>query len=159
MMDQKKSEGNGVATFHLPRADYWITARLGTAQGRGGVDHRWNPEHPITVRLAVSDDNNGASKGDVPKNKDVPRHVVLTIAVRSADGNRPAVASADVHVFGPKESHRTGRTDRYGRYRVQLPPGEYRIHVSKPGYHPGSDLAVVGTSDVERVISLHGAIE
>ena len=149
-----KSNGAGIASFQLPRQEYWASARSGGVEGRAPVPSNWDPRRPIIVRLALP----GQGPGTPQAPKEEPRPATLTVVVKSAQGNQP-LRDAEVRVFGSQGGPRVGRTDGGGRFHVPLPAGDYRIQASKAGYHPGSDGLRIGRDDVERTILLRGAIE
>ena len=149
-----KSTSGGIAEFQVPRQSYWVSARSGGVEGRGGVPSNWDPRRPIVVRLDLP----GQGPGTPQPPKEESRPATLTVVVKSAQGNQP-LGAAEVRVFGSQGGPRVGRTDGGGRYHVALPPGDYRIQASKAGYHPGSDGLRIGRNDVERTILLRVAIE
>jgi len=48
----------------------------------------------------------------------------------------PTLAGADVSVIAGPAAGTTTTTDSNGAYRLQLPPGTFKLHWSKPGYLP-----------------------
>jgi hypothetical protein len=133
----------GVATFHVPRGQYWVSASNRTAEGATQVPPNWNPEEPIVVRLGVP----FQLLSPEPAKTWLLR---VEVVARDERGRSTPVEWADFAVEGlPRGFHAkfTKEPWRPGLFTTRLPAGDYRVFAERPGYPPAAERVEIADRD------------
>jgi hypothetical protein len=133
----------GVATFHVPRGQYWVSASDGTDEGATQVPPKWNPAEPIVVRL-------GAPFKSLSPEPAKARLLRIEVVAQDERGRLTPVEWADFSVEGlPRGDHAkiTKELWRPGLFTTRLPAGAYRVFAERPGYPPATARVEIADRD------------